>query len=62
LGTPPAWANLYADFNFRQRPRPPLILNPCPANTTLTPHPNPTCSGLPSGRAAAADATSLDND
>jgi phospholipase C len=58
----PGLGNLYADFNFRQRPLPPLILNPCPVTTTLTPHPNATCSGLPPGRASAAAAADLDND
>jgi len=37
--------NLLQDFNFSQPPRAPLILNPCPANTTLVPKPNPGCSG-----------------
>jgi hypothetical protein len=32
------------DFNFNQKPRPPLILNPCPA-TTLTPTPKAGCGG-----------------
>jgi phospholipase C len=36
--------NLRQDFNFRQAPRPPLILNPCPANTTLIPKPKPGCN------------------
>ena len=36
--------NLLADFNFSQRPRPPLILNPCPP-TTLVPRPAPGCGG-----------------
>ncbi len=58
----PGLGNLAAEFDFRQRPQPPLILNPCPANTTLTPHPGATCSGLPPGRAAAATAGALGND
>ena len=58
----PGLGNLAAEFDFRQRPQPPLILNPCPANTTLTPHPGATCSGLPPGRAAAATANALGND
>jgi phospholipase C len=58
----PGLGNLAAEFDFRQRPQPPLILNPCPANTTLTPHPGATCSGLPPGRAAAATADALGND
>ena len=29
--------DLAQDFNFNQPPLPPLILDPCPANTTLTP-------------------------
>ena len=37
--------SLQQDFNFDQSPLPPLILNPCPANTTLTPTPPPTCNG-----------------
>jgi phospholipase C len=36
--------NLEKDFNFSQSPRAPLILNPCPPNTTLTPRPPPTCN------------------
>jgi phospholipase C len=58
----PGLGNLAAEFDFRPRPRPPLILNPCPMNTTLTPHPRATCGGLPAGRAAAAAAGALDND
>ncbi len=34
--------NIAADFNFNQKPRPPVILNPCPA-TTLVPAPKPGC-------------------
>ena len=36
--------NLIADFNFNRRPRPPLILSPCP-KTTLVPTPKPGCAG-----------------
>jgi phospholipase C len=36
--------NLINDFDFTQNPRAPLILNPCPASTTLTPKPAPTCT------------------
>ncbi len=36
--------NMLQDFNFNQKPLPPLILNPCPA-TTLTPKPKPGCNG-----------------
>ena len=35
--------NLVFDFDFSQTPRRPLILNPCPANTTLIPRPAPNC-------------------
>ena len=35
--------NLVRDFDFNQKPRAPLILNPCPA-TTLTPKPAAGCS------------------
>jgi len=37
--------NLINDFNFSQKPLPPLILNPCPVNTTLLPKPQPGCDG-----------------
>jgi phospholipase C len=37
--------DLVNDFNFSQTPLPPLILNPCPANTTLIPKPEPGCDG-----------------
>jgi len=37
--------NLIRDFNFNQKPLPPLILDPCPANTTLIPKPKPGCNG-----------------
>jgi phospholipase C len=36
--------NILRDFNFNQKPLPPLILNPCPP-TTLTPTPPPGCDG-----------------
>jgi phospholipase C len=36
--------NIERDFNFNQKPLPPLILNPCPA-TTLTPKPVAGCGG-----------------
>jgi phospholipase C len=36
--------NIMQAFNFNQKPRPPLILNPCP-HTTLTPAPPPGCEG-----------------
>jgi phospholipase C len=36
--------NITADFNFNQKPRPPLILNPCPPST-LTPKPVAGCMG-----------------
>jgi phospholipase C len=36
--------NLRQDFNFSQAPRAPLILSPCPANTTLIPKPEPGCN------------------
>jgi phospholipase C len=36
--------SILQDFNFSQNPRPPMILNPCPA-TTLTPTPKPGCTG-----------------
>jgi phospholipase C len=41
----PILGNLRQDFNFRQAPRAPLILSPCPANTTLIPKPKPGCDG-----------------
>ena len=37
--------SLQHDFNFSQSPRAPVILTPCPANTTLTPKPPATCNG-----------------
>ncbi len=36
--------NLMNDFNFSLAPRRPLILNPCPASTTLTPKPASNCT------------------
>jgi phospholipase C len=36
--------SILPDFNFSQKPRPPLILNPCPA-TTLVPKPVKGCGG-----------------
>ena len=36
--------SLQKGFNFNQAPRPPMTLNPCPPNTTLTPKPPPTCN------------------
>jgi len=41
----PLLGDLTKDFNFSQAPLPPLILDPCPANTTLTPRPKPGCNG-----------------
>ena len=41
----PQLGDLTKDFNFSQAPLPPLILDPCPANTTLTPRPKPGCTG-----------------
>ncbi|MGI9006676.1 MAG: alkaline phosphatase family protein [Streptosporangiaceae bacterium] len=37
--------DLVNDFDFTQKPRPPLILNPCPPGTTLIPKPLPDCNG-----------------
>jgi phospholipase C len=34
--------NLFNDFNFTMKPRPPMFLKPCPA-TTLIPKPKPGC-------------------
>ena len=34
--------SILGDFNFNQKPRPPLVLNPCP-HTTLMPAPAPGC-------------------
>jgi phospholipase C len=39
----PGLGNLYYDFDFNKPPRKPMILNPCPAHTTLIPHPAPNC-------------------
>ena len=36
--------SILGDFNFNQKPRPPLVLNPCP-HTTLMPTPAPGCQG-----------------
>jgi phospholipase C len=36
--------NLVRDFDFSQTPLPPLILNPCPPDTTLVPTPKPGCT------------------
>jgi phospholipase C len=36
--------SILGDFNFNQKPRPPLVLNPCP-HTTLTPTPVQGCQG-----------------
>src|SRR5258708_12613412 len=33
--------NLITEFDFTQTPLPPLLLLPCPANTTLIPKPHP---------------------
>jgi phospholipase C len=41
----PLVGDLTKDFNFSQAPSPPLILDPCPASTTLTPRPKPGCNG-----------------
>jgi phospholipase C len=35
--------DLSKDFNFAQTPRSPLLLNPCPPDSTLTPAPPPGC-------------------
>jgi len=37
--------SLQKDFNFSQSPRAPMILNPCPPGTTLTPKPPAACKG-----------------
>ena len=36
--------NLISDFDFSRKPRPPLILNPCPAHMTLIPPPTAGCT------------------
>jgi len=41
--------NLLAEFDFSQRPRPPMILNPCLARCTLFPHPPAGCGAIPAG-------------
>jgi phospholipase C len=41
----PQLGNLVNDFDFSQKPLRPLILNPCPANTTLVPKPTSGCNG-----------------
>jgi len=38
----PILGNIFNDFDFNQKPRPPMILKPCPA-TTLVPPPKPGC-------------------
>jgi phospholipase C len=37
--------DLIKDFDFTQKPLPPLILDPCPPGTTLVPKPEPTSNG-----------------
>jgi phospholipase C len=37
--------DLVREFDFTQKPLPPLILNPCPPDTTLVPKPEPACNG-----------------
>ncbi|MGN6794978.1 MAG: alkaline phosphatase family protein [Streptosporangiaceae bacterium] len=39
----PVLGDLARDFNFSQAPLPPLVLDPCPAATTLVPAPKPGC-------------------
>jgi len=41
----PILGDLANAFDFTQPPRPPLILNPCPVNTTLVPKPSAGCHG-----------------
>ncbi|MGN6795514.1 MAG: alkaline phosphatase family protein, partial [Streptosporangiaceae bacterium] len=41
----PQLGNLIKDFDFTQKPLPPLILNPCPPDMTLIPKPKPGCNG-----------------
>ena len=36
--------DLIKDFDFTQQPIQPLILNPCPPDTTLVPKPKPDCN------------------
>ncbi len=40
--------NMVRDFNFAQKPRPPMTLRPCPA-TTLVPKPKPGCPATVNG-------------
>ena len=40
-----ALGDLIKEFDFSQTPRPPLILGPCPPDTTLVPRPPPGCDG-----------------
>jgi phospholipase C len=39
-----ALGDMAQDFNFNQSPRPPVVLNPCPATTLVNPTPNATCT------------------
>jgi phospholipase C len=41
----PGLGNLFKEFDFSRTPLPPLILDPCPAKTTLIPKPQPGCNG-----------------
>jgi phospholipase C len=41
----PLLGDLANDFDFTQAPLPPLILDPCPAGTTLVPTPPAGCNG-----------------
>jgi phospholipase C len=41
----PGLGDLINDFDFSQAPLPPVILDPCPASTTLIPTPKPGCNG-----------------
>ena len=41
----PGLGDLIKEFDFTQTPLPPLILEPCPASTTLIPKPPPGCDG-----------------
>ena len=40
-----ALGDLTNDFDFTQQPLRPMVLDPCPANTTLVPQPKPGCDG-----------------
>ncbi len=40
-----ALGDLINDFDFTQAPLPPMVLDPCPANMTLVPRPQPGCDG-----------------